>query len=281
MEQRVLFDSRESQFPGLLMVSRDRPHRVRSVQKGFWANAGDDIRRVLDDLITGPRSFARLMETSRKFSLIFERKQREFRRAHSASEFANTLRNLQFSEARFDSRVKPLYRVFRLLPVCIDTLAEISSSPDSEDKVWATSLLESWAGDSNLTLSLVVFLPKLPGLARASRPVGSLCWASRPFRLVPWPEQSCTVINFRCGFPAKAPRPCQGLPATWQSFQGLQTFSGLCHTQNSTVQSLTFACGFPAKPPSKGLPTTWQSCQGRQGLQTFSGVYHSQDSTVQ
>ena len=99
------------------------------------------------------------MESSRKFSLIFEAKQAEFKRVHWASEFAKVLRNLQFSESRFDSRVKPLMRMFRLLPVCIDTLSEISSGADAEDAAWAVSLLQSWSGDegySRLVTAAVV-----------------------------------------------------------------------------------------------------------------------------
>ena len=142
----------EPLFKNLALIARDRPHRYRSVQKGFWSHVGLEIRELLDSLVVGPRSLARLMETSRKFSLLFEKKQRESkaRNVHDAPAFAGVLRNLQFSESRFSSRTKPLFRLFRLLPEVIQTLAEISSwkaQAEKDEADWATALLEKWGGD--------------------------------------------------------------------------------------------------------------------------------------
>ncbi|CAE7033689.1 unnamed protein product [Symbiodinium sp. CCMP2592] len=162
-EQRVLYNvsparpggfsnGEEPLFKNLALIARDRPHRFRSVQKGFWSHVGLEIKEFLDALVVGPRSLARLMETSRKFSLLFEAKQRESkaRNVHDAPAFAGVLRNLQFSESRFSSRTKPLFRLFRLLPEVIQTLAEISSwkaQAEKDEADWATALLEKWGGD--------------------------------------------------------------------------------------------------------------------------------------
>ena len=70
--------------------------------------------------MTGKRSFARLCETSNKFSALFMAKQHEV--PMSAKAFATTLRNLHYAEQRFDSRSLPLFRLFQLLPVVIGTL---------------------------------------------------------------------------------------------------------------------------------------------------------------
>ena len=133
------------------MITRDRPHRYRSVQKGFWQNADEPVRQLLSDLVTGPRSFARPLESSLKFSLLFQKNQQEFKHVHTGPSFAATVKNLSFSESRFNSRVKPLMRLFRLLPVCIQTLTEVTSFDDEKDANWAAGLLEKWSGDRGYT----------------------------------------------------------------------------------------------------------------------------------
>lgn len=84
--------------------------------------------------------------------MLFEAKQREdkARNIHDAPSFAGVLRNLQYSESRFSSRTKPLFRLFRLLPVVIQTLADISSwtaQAEKEEADWAAALLQKWGGD--------------------------------------------------------------------------------------------------------------------------------------
>ena len=162
MEQRVLYDASPSKpgiqvgeqplLPNCKIITRDRPHRFRSVQKGFWANAGSAVTKMLDSLVTGPRSVARLLETSSKFAVKFQQAQHEARNIHSAEAFAATIKNLQYSEARFDSRTRPLFRLFRLMPVVTEVLAELSADQDdAEDSAWAAELLESWGGDTGFS----------------------------------------------------------------------------------------------------------------------------------
>ena len=138
-------------FPGMMAIARDRPHRYRSVQKGFWQNADEPVRQLLSNLVTGPRSFARLLESSLKFYLIFQKDQKEFKHVHTWPSFAATLKNLSFSESRFDFWVTPFMRLFRLLPICIQTLTEVTSFDDERDANWAAGLLEKWSGDRGYT----------------------------------------------------------------------------------------------------------------------------------
>jgi hypothetical protein len=81
-EQRALYDASPGTldpscradpfFPNLVDISRDRAHKWRSVQKGIWKNVDSDIKIFLDELVTGERSLARMLQTSRKYQVLFE-----------------------------------------------------------------------------------------------------------------------------------------------------------------------------------------------------------------
>ena len=164
VEQRILFDSTPARlvnsdvaplFPNCMILSRDRAHRFRSVQKGFWARVDQPVRDMLDSLVTGNRSLARLLETSLKFGRIFLQAQVNAKVSHSAPAFASVIKNLQFSEARFDSRSRPLFRLFRLMPLVVQCLSDISSDQDDiEDATWASELLEAWGGEKGFNTLL-------------------------------------------------------------------------------------------------------------------------------
>ena len=146
--QEVEENQHETIFQNLRMISRDRPHRHRSVHRGFWSNLPDDLTAMLEELVTGQRSLCRLLEESVKMRAIFQQKQRDAKHQHTAETFCKILRNFAYSEIRFDSRTRPLYRMFRLLPIVIDCLQELSSADDDRDRRWATELLQSWSGDA-------------------------------------------------------------------------------------------------------------------------------------
>jgi hypothetical protein len=137
-------------FPNLRHISRDRAHRFRSVQKGLWEAACDLADGFLGSLITGEQSLARMLETSRKYSLIFERVQNEQRVVDrmNASLFAKNLRNFQFKDSRFDSRSKPLMKLLLSLPLVISTLKVLVDEGDDGDKRWARKLLKEFSGDA-------------------------------------------------------------------------------------------------------------------------------------
>ena len=64
----------------------------------------------------------------------------------SAKAFATTLRNLHYAEQRFDSRSLPLFRLFQLLPVVIDTLEELAGQGTLDERKWAAALLAEFGG---------------------------------------------------------------------------------------------------------------------------------------
>jgi hypothetical protein len=136
-------------FPRLRHTTRDRAHRFRSVQKGMWQTACELAGGFLSALITGEQSLARMLETSRKYSLIFERVQREQRIQDptDANLFAKTLRNFQFKDSRFDSRSRPLLTLLSMLPVVISTLQLLLHEGDDGDRRWALKLLRQFGGE--------------------------------------------------------------------------------------------------------------------------------------
>jgi hypothetical protein len=158
-------------FPNLRHISRDRAHRFRSVQKGTWAAANEMADGFLDSLVTGEQSIARMLETSRKYSLVFERVQQEQRIADpiNAALFAKTLRNFAFKDARFDSRSKPLMKLLSALPLVISTLCKLGNEGDDGDRRWARKMIKQFSGDAGYDrhaigetpYSIQVFLIKL------------------------------------------------------------------------------------------------------------------------
>jgi hypothetical protein len=98
-------------FPNNRYIFRDAAHRHRSVQQGFWNDLDKPLRDFLSALIDGPHSFAKFVGDSRKFSLYWERTQREM----ALGTFADVLRNLGYAKQRFDSRSRPLFILFKML----------------------------------------------------------------------------------------------------------------------------------------------------------------------
>lgn len=176
-EQRALFDMSPAGqelgaegpplFPNLVLISRDRAHRFRSVQKGTWNLArllgfidnqlptsarihgcylaltrhqvSDVVRNTLDDLVTGKRSLAAMLRDSRKYQQVFQAVQKVERDRDIASTFADIIKDLRFADQRFDSRSRPLFRLFQLLPVAIEALAALAGSMgDKDDQLWAS-----------------------------------------------------------------------------------------------------------------------------------------------
>jgi len=80
-EQRALFDfssialvpanAADPLFPKLQDINRDRARKRRSIQKGSWSALHEDLC-FFDELVTGEQSFARMLQTSSKYRLLFQ-----------------------------------------------------------------------------------------------------------------------------------------------------------------------------------------------------------------
>ena len=161
-EQRALYESGPDaptlrkdaaaavMFPRLQLISRDACHRYRSVDKMFMSKVPSFFKDFMSKLVLGERSLAKLLETSDKVQNLFLQKQQASAREQGPI-FARFLKSFSFADHRYDSRKKPLYRLFRLLPVCIDVLEEIASHEsgfdDSGDQALAIQILKDMGGD--------------------------------------------------------------------------------------------------------------------------------------
>ena len=119
----------------------------------FSTKVSGPLRETLDDLVAGENSIARKLQTSRKYQMVLNRAQKQHRKEVgrpevggpdqeeiSASVFAKDICNFSFNDARFDSRCRPLLRIFALLPVAIETLSLLSGPEgDFQDRVWASA----------------------------------------------------------------------------------------------------------------------------------------------
>ncbi|CAK9097842.1 Uncharacterized protein SCF082_LOCUS45895 [Durusdinium trenchii] len=157
-EQRALYEAsplagelggsaQDCLFPCCKLITRDRAHRWRSVDRGFRGSLPSTFQDFLSKLVTVERSLARMLETSEKFARAFQAKQAE----SDAPGFARVLRSFGYREQRFDSRKRPLFRLFKMLMICIELLEDVATAGgpfDESDQAWATKLLEDFGGDA-------------------------------------------------------------------------------------------------------------------------------------
>ena len=162
-EQRALYEASphiealagrpvaQALFKNSLLITRDRSHRLQSVDRFFFNTLPPTFKEFMDKLVTGPRSLCKMMQTSTKFSKLFKAKQADAAAAEDSATFARSLKNFSYAEQRFDSRKRPLFRLFTLLGVAIDCLEEIASAGSGygkDDRAFAASLLEDFGGDT-------------------------------------------------------------------------------------------------------------------------------------
>ena len=141
-------------FRNCALITRDRAHRVRSIQKLFFKKLPPVFKDFINSLLLGKRSLCSLIQTSDKFQKAFIEKQKAFRHSpdqvESAEGFSKLIKSLSFADHRFDSRQKPLHRLFSLLGVVISLLTDIANGVgpwQSDDRSFALELLQQFSGD--------------------------------------------------------------------------------------------------------------------------------------
>lgn len=164
-EMKGLFLAQKRLLKNLKDITRDRPHRWRSVMKGFWSSVDKPFREMLAALVTGDHSLAKMMGTSKRYKECFKRAQEQRREPHKSNQtqdsqtpgppdtqFSSLLQDLNYAEQRFNSRSEPLFRLFMLLPVAIDAVRILACKAHRDGKVteelWCNSFLEQFAGDA-------------------------------------------------------------------------------------------------------------------------------------
>ena len=70
----------------------------------------------------------------------------------SADAFSKIIVNFSHKEARFDSRTEPLVRMFRLLPICVESVRELTVSGDDDDRRYCMKLLRSFGEPPAMTI---------------------------------------------------------------------------------------------------------------------------------
>ena len=58
-------------FPNLMEITRDRAHKLRSVQKGVWSHLAKDLNTFMDELVSGEHSLAKMLNDSKNASGYF------------------------------------------------------------------------------------------------------------------------------------------------------------------------------------------------------------------
>ncbi|CAE7737112.1 unnamed protein product, partial [Symbiodinium sp. CCMP2592] len=161
-EQRCLFESSAAgpelrQEPGyvpllphLRLIVRDAAHRYRSIDKLVISKLPTLFQETLEKLVHGERSLARLLEKSAKFSQLFLECQKDMADREDGASFCRFLKGFSFADHRFDSRKRPLVRLFTMLPIlmeCLQRVTEGGTSFTDADVVWCRNLLQDWGGD--------------------------------------------------------------------------------------------------------------------------------------
>jgi hypothetical protein len=77
------------------------------------------LRDVLELLVTGDQSLAKMLQASRKFLKRFVEAQHAHRTFFDPESLSPDLYNLKYAEQRFDSRSKPPLRIFFTMPILI------------------------------------------------------------------------------------------------------------------------------------------------------------------
>ena len=93
---------------------------------------------LLSALTVDNDSLCRMLQTSRKYGLIFEQSQ--------SAEFSKAIRNFSFAMQRMDSLSVPLLKIFVTLPSVLTFLCRLTRDGDRDDQKWAVAHLSRLTG---------------------------------------------------------------------------------------------------------------------------------------
>ena len=114
-------------FPGLRVVSRDKPHATRrNLSRGFKAD--DTLSEVLDRFVLGTNSPTRLIHNSVSFKSWFAANVRRQDPQMSVVKAQEHIKDLGFAAHRFESLSKPLSRIVLFFPAFLQTVHQIATT---------------------------------------------------------------------------------------------------------------------------------------------------------
>ena len=93
-------------LPNLSMILRDKAHATRRLTERTF-QADPNLDRIMQAVVTGETSVARLLKNSRLFQCIFEQEVCKQVRSGSAAGVQGSVRDMSFAKQRFDSTAKP------------------------------------------------------------------------------------------------------------------------------------------------------------------------------
>lgn len=103
------------------MIRRDKAHATRRLTERTF-QADPNLNRIMQAVVTGETSVARLLKNSRLFQCIFEEEVCKQMRSGSAAGMQGSVRDMSFAKQRFDSTAKPLGRCLLNLDAAISTM---------------------------------------------------------------------------------------------------------------------------------------------------------------
>ena len=139
-------------LPNLRMVLRDKAHASRRLTERTF-QADPVLDRIMQVVVVGNCSVARLLNNSRRVQTIFEAEVAKQVRLASATGIQTTARDVGFAKQRFDSTAKPLGRCLLNLDAIISAMDILSrrSLSNSKDGRGSRDFL-SFLNERNLIL---------------------------------------------------------------------------------------------------------------------------------
>ena len=120
-------------LPNLRLVLRDKAHASRRITERTF-QADPILHEILQVLLYGQPSVARLLHHSLPFQTIFEREVGKQTRPGNAADIRGTVKNMSFAKQRFDSSAKPLGRCVLNLDALISTMEIIMRQRPTSSK---------------------------------------------------------------------------------------------------------------------------------------------------
>jgi hypothetical protein len=130
-------------LPNLRLVLRDKAHATRRITERTF-KADPVLDHILQVVVLGEASVARLLKNSRRLQCLFEAEVAKQTRPGNAAGIQSDVRNMSFAKQRFDSTAKPLGRCMLNLEALTSTMDIIcrGHQPATKEHRGAAAFLE-------------------------------------------------------------------------------------------------------------------------------------------
>ena len=148
-----LRNSLSQKLPNLRLILRDRAHATRRLTERTF-QADPKLEGIMQVVVSGETSVARLLKNSRHLRCIFEEEVKKQVRLGNAAGVQGSIRDMSFAKQRFDSTAKPLGRCLLNLDATISAMDIICRQRPaaSKEHKGARGFLELLSEPKNLVL---------------------------------------------------------------------------------------------------------------------------------